>query len=335
MEVLSFPWKRTYRTDADLRYAFEQLKAYRPCMVSVTWRNPYIDGINLTYGGKPYIIKHNEREYTLFDWIADYFVENHRLDIQGVLASWQECKIQCLEEWFNKNHDQSIVEELACILTIIPKDDDPTKSAIVATGNISNELHRLRGFLQKKFREPSLFKPTVLTTFIDWFGATAILDTNAGYGERLVAALSRNVAKYFGAEEDTKLVAHHRHIIDTLAPGRARVYTVPKDFMKAHIRGYFDLAFVCFTDRSKCQAKYKREIGYKRGVLRKAWTYLQPGGHMILYHSRDIDKLMNIIRENLPGIEYLGVIASVETNNMGNNIPQPCWIFRKYLVYYS
>jgi len=61
------------------------------------------------------------------------------------------------------------------------------------------------------------FRPSTARCFMQFFGATNILDPCSGWGDRLLGAMSLGI-KYTGVDPNTALVAGYQQLIENLAP---------------------------------------------------------------------------------------------------------------------
>jgi len=196
-----------------------------------------------------------------------------------------------------------------------------------------------------------MFKSSLVCAVIDILNGKRYLDFSAGWGDRLVGAIAKQVELYVGVDPNTDLKEGHDAIISTLAAdeydARQRYRIVYQPFQKAILpedAKDFDLVFTSppyfdfeiYTKKTTGQSiddypDFEQWlISFLLASIRKAWSLLKVGGHLAIHIADTREarccEIMNLfILAKLKNAVYEGVIAS---RGMADR-PRPIWVFRK------
>jgi hypothetical protein len=230
-------------------------------------------------------------------------------------------------EWYKENAVQIVKQVMDKKLDVVP--------------------HNLREEIYQVLRECTQFKPTVARAVYQMFGGTKILDFSAGWGDRLIAALSLPAELYVGVDPNKDLMQGHLEAITTLGSAPTNKFyrlfyepfqtvTLPEELSFNFIftsPPFFDLEHYSDTTGQSVNDFPKYEawmVQFLFVSLQKAWYKLELGGHCAI-HLTDIKNAsvcepMNLfIQMLLPGALYRGVIGS---RGASKNI-MPIWVWMK------
>lgn len=167
-------------------------------------------------------------------------------------------------------------------------------------------LEDLRETMYDLWYECTTFKSSCIVDFIRLFGAKSILDISAGWGDRLIGALSQGV-KYVGVDPNTRLFPGYANIVkfaaETITSANlpnwkfAQPILICSPFETAKLpEGEFDMVFSSppffdleiYSNEPTQSIKGKKTLkdwydGFLRVVIIKAWGKLKIGGHLVLY----------------------------------------------------
>ena len=187
---------------------------------------------------------------------------------------------------------------------------------------------------------------SVLRRFLSDPSTSSVLDISAGWGDRLIGAISSNVANYVAFDPNTNLREGHRGIIDHFARDRKeRFKVIYEPFEKGTLPGgiEYDLVFTSppffdlevYTDaEGQSLANYSDGRGWLVNFLfaslKKAWGALKEGGHMVIHITDSgslqiCEPMVLYCSWKLRGCDFQGVLSS----RGGAGIERPMWVFRK------
>jgi 16S rRNA G966 N2-methylase RsmD len=145
------------------------------------------------------------------------------------------------------------------------------------------------------------FRPSILMSFIDKYKPKSILDPCAGWGDRLLAALSKRII-YTGVDPNKLLHYHYQQMIEAFQlTGKStitsKVNMIEAPFEDAVIEDDYDMIFTSppFADleiygKGAGQSsntgnlrEWKTKFFYP--LLQKSWNHLKQGGIMCLHMS--------------------------------------------------
>ena len=165
------------------------------------------------------------------------------------------------------------------------------------------------------------FQPTLALTIYKIFKATKILDSSAGWGDRLVAAIAGGMS-YTGVDPSKCLKPLYKKIIKELAPKKniKKYEIINKPFEDAKITGKYDLCFTSppFFDVEKYEDNSNQSISrymeideWVRDFLiplaEKNISHLKKGGHFVIYVP-DYFQFMDFMKK-YKKVKYLGVMS--------------------------
>lgn len=179
------------------------------------------------------------------------------------------------------------------------------KKEIIAA--VGNDIHARRNAVYLKGKEPSIFNPVfggiLLRRWSPVLTDIRILDPSAGWGDRLISALSledSSLGCYHGFDPNTDLQVTYSEIIRYCSPiNREDVYVKPLPFEDAPIiDGSYDLVITSppffnleeYTDSpTQSISRFKKYPEWLRGFfvpyITKAFNALKKDGVMIIYIS--------------------------------------------------
>lgn len=199
----------------------------------------------------------------------------------------------------------------------------------------------------------NVFKPEAAKAVFQLFGATAVLDMSAGWGDRLLGALgTADVTRYLAFDPNTSLRSGHSGMIGEFARATGKdtsgFEVRYEPFEDAELgQETFDVAFSSppFFDlelyRSASAEDRQSSSDYPEfavwrdrflfAAMRKQWDALRPGGHCCIFIN-DILKhlichdLLEFAATSLPGCVFVGVVGIC-----AEAAPRvrPIWVWRK------
>lgn len=178
-------------------------------------------------------------------------------------------------------------------------DDDKRKKIIDASNRLyrgkttKSQSARYRGALGMSIGSINQFKPYVAVCGVyKKFKPKRVLDTSAGWGDRLIGALSQNI-DYIGIDQNKKLITPYKRMIkdfeDKTTSKVLMIFEKSQDVDYSKLPKY-DLIFTSppYFDLEKYEGmeifKNKEEFikKYWRPTIEKAYKYLEKGGHVAL-----------------------------------------------------
>lgn len=207
----------------------------------------------------------------------------------------------------------------------------------------------LRQYLSTEVQQATIFRPSwaigLLNQVLGSCNLAGLnwLDISAGWGDRLLVAMALKM-NYQGFDPNQALIpAHQKMIADFGDASRHRVDPIP--FEQAELANeaydvvlssppYFDLEIYAPGEVGQSIVSFpNRELWLREFLfasLRKAWSALKPGGHLILHLGDPTGELplaqqTNLVISEFPNAVYEGVI-SVEGRS---RIPRPVWVWLK------
>jgi len=220
----------------------------------------------------------------------------------------------------------------------------------------------LKEALYTFIRECKIFNPSAARALIDIFQPPAhcdvinhvvtvkrgetmkVLDPSAGWGDRLIGAISAGVI-YHGFDPNIALGLGHDKIIETFARQKQNYQIIYQPFEsdKVILTEKYDLVMACppcFNLEKYSFSPTQSSVAYPNlnawlekcllCIVRKSWAGLREGGSMILYlHDNITVQLTEVanlfIGAYLPNAHYAGVIG-IETTTRAC---YPAWIWQK------
>lgn len=355
---LDFPWKRLTMGAPAALFAGVRTRvlarstAPTPRVPGVALRRAAPEFVSLAYphaGGAHLAFVSSLDDYFCADVLTDYFQEPVRLaarrrgQAESVLAQWRSGRA-------------AFEAALGVIEDDVVEDD---KKSCGNTGNGKprdlNTFELREALYRRGVKECTLFKSTLARSVYDLYGARAVLDFSAGWGDRLIGAIAApSVARYVGVDPNAALRAGHDAMRATLCPlaGKdAAAFTVVyAPFQTAALPALgaapFDLVFTSppffdlelYTDDAHAAGQsvhdYPRyeqwAAHFLLAALRRAWGLLAPAGHMAIYITdvagAPVVELMALyVAARLPRAAYTGTIISTGAAET----PRPIWVWHK------
>ena len=140
----------------------------------------------------------------------------------------------------------------------------------------------------------------------------AILDFSAGWGGRMLAAMSMNIP-YIGFDANTKLETSYRNMIHTYDPtANVQIRFQPSEQVNFSKYAY-DLIFTSppyfMIEEYEKMPQYESKQNFLNTffipVIYEVWTYLLPGGNMALNMP---EEMYNAIKDMLPKVKRIFIL---------------------------
>lgn len=330
-KLTEFPYKKYYIPEKVIYNSFEKLSKYKYKLVETPYKIYSITFLDkFLFENKSLIFEKNNNDYLDYNIMSDYFQE--------------ECRIRCkrfdatmspLDFWSNQSNKDLIV-----------------RTAIKKYGKIN--AYSCRETLYELSNECTSFRPTVMVSLIQLFDATTILDFSAGWGDRLLGAMSQDskIEYYCGVDPNTCLHPNYDKMMDFFKKDRSKYNMIISPFQTAIIPDreydmvctsppYFTLE--CYTDEctqsvSSCDNNVDKWLNdFLFFSIKKAWSHLKNNGHLIIIindmkHIKFVEEMIKFIKD-IKGSVFKGVIGygekvgELEENKYKS--PQPIWIWQK------
>ena len=331
-----FPYKRTFMTDDEVKKRFANLSNYNFSIIEMPYtikRMPKVNKALLNFGGKQLVINTPTENYDLYDNLSDYFQEPARMNCKR--SDQTETPFQYWQT--HQTEIQERAHELAKTLKGVNTQQLPTDS-----------IKNLREAMYQLHYECTTFKPSLLVGFIKYLGSKRILDISSGYGDRLIAAMAMNdkIEYYVGVDPNSALFPGYKSMIDFFISNiedRKKYIMIESEFEKAILPNLtYDLVYTSppFYDLEEYANKNQSYIGrtpeqwyndFLIFSLKKAWSYLEKNGFMVLYinDTRGYSYTERMVNEILtfPGAQYIGCLPQSDIKERKNINPH--WCFKK------
>lgn len=337
-EKVTFPYKAYTMSQDDVIAMFNNLLVYDQKFIIeryklkektdrhiLPWNYPLPTPENKRYIKRQQVVLElDSSDYERIDKLVDYFTEEQRAKARRNDQEWSPW-----EAWQSLEFLTTIVQELLA-------------------KNLAINTHELREALFRHVKEAAQFKATIALSFYEQLGCNRILDISAGWGDRLVAAIAKNVEKYLAYDPNVELKVGHDQIIDLFGDGDKNRYEIryepfesaklPKGFTCDLIftsPPYFDLEIYTQEKGQSINSYPAFEDWLIRFLFRSlfnAWSRLEVGGHMAL-HIKDIkghyivEPMSYFILSFLENAHYVGVIPAHGQKHVTHY--RPVWIFRR------
>jgi len=319
--MYSFPYIHTY-SDTTPQQMFENLKN---TVVPIVYQRYRLNGYNKDAPGNinplppkyrniPTFIDASNVSYDDVDGVSDWFNEDVRIRGRKIYKNKSSYEL-----W--KENPQN--------LQILTK----------------NQIKKYRNTLWKNNSELNPFRPSWAKTLMKIFKQELkdnykILDISAGWGDRLIAAISID-ADYTGYDPNLELKNGHDNIIKMFG-SHEKQRIIYQPFELSEMTDTYDLVLssppffdleIYSDDETQSTSMYKdfntwRDMFLMKSLF-KAWNALKINGIMAI-HISDFSKL-NIVRymldkvSNFPECNWLGVIGlKGESGDI-----RPVWIWQK------
>lgn len=338
---LEFPYKRHYiGDDTVIRAKFDNLVRFR---ATIDEREYHIPVLSLrTSLLKPFhfrghfaLIPSLKTEYEDMNILSDYFQEDARV---RSVAGYGVRSV--MDHWLDPNLNKVWISRLLNRPGGSPIDSFELREALYETVKT----------------EPSTFKTTVASAIIRLFNGKRVLDFCAGWGDRLIGALSCQdiLDLYVGVDPNQQLFEGYNKMKEAFAAPECKdkycLINAPFEscVLPEHARS-FDLVFTGppYFDYEKYGDGSHQStttypiptdwtVDFLFACIEKAWGMLCDGGFMAL-NVNDVQSLsrrgitfaeaMNLfIMSRLDGAVYEGVISFAGANAF---LPRPIWVYKK------
>jgi hypothetical protein len=269
-------------------------------------------------------------DYSNIDCITNYFTE----DIRMQTSSPNSSKLLSPHQWWYSDWKKELYKEL------VEKNESIT----------SQILHNK---LPKYVEENTLFNTTLAFSIIKLVSQSLskhsinILDINAEWGDRLIAAYAAKCSRYLGYNPNTKLMKGYSQLIETLNKEINPIITnseICYEYFEKTIlpKEEFDLIFVSPIPYHNAEMYSSYEtwlVKYLFTSLKKAWNVLKPNGIMAIHltdtkYMPNVCSLVNLyVQSFLPFSSYKGVISNQIRKEvdieLSDNPRRPIWIWKK------
>ena len=349
---LKFPHPPEYCTPKFKEDAFQILKKYEPEVVNSrhsnyqqklgreVWQkmNLPVDGYKLGYT----YINTQPGDYEA-DKLIDCFT-----GLQRMKCKREGKELSPFAAWNNKDYMKLVIEKY-----VEEKED-------LTSFNLRESFYKLSSKLPEKYKnmECNFFKATLAASVYHAFlrdnTKTRVLDISAGWGDRLLAALAKNLDSYLAFDPNASLQPGYRAMIDEFMESKKDQYKVidaPFESAEAILEGrefdliftsppYFDLE-VFTTEGEQSIITHstfdKWMVHFLFKSLYIAWKSLAPDGNMVI-HIDDFSKGLEKHRIIEPMVLFVcgwclsarfdGVVGASGYNKK-KDYKSPMWVFKK------
>jgi hypothetical protein len=322
---LPFP-VREY-TEQEVKSDWTKLKAEEISYAKESWLAPrQSKETPLLYRGEPVVFTCGNHGLK---------VSNQHSQIMRMKCGYHSGKAPVFE-WENCDKKNSF---LRCLFGIL-------KSELASKGIDQSTLYRA---LKMHTYMASQFKPSCAKTIYDFFGAKRVLDTSAGWGDRLVGFHASNAISYIGIDPNSELHQPYEEISNFCNTGKetkficspaedADLTGVEVDFVFTS-PPYFDIERYS-EEETQSWKRYPTTDKWLEGflfpMLSKSWGCLVEGGRIAINiadkKGEDICTPMLKHMESL-GATYEGVVGYKlnKRNGIGliGTFCEPIWIWSK------
>ena len=274
------------------------------------------------FRGQPTVIKITNGVYKNADVLSDLFIEDIRLQ-----SKRYDQTMSILEQWTNPVTLQTNILQKAL------------KTPLITPESLRDTIYR--EIPETKTFSISAARTLLKTVLGNNLAHKKLLDISAGWGDRLLAAISLDM-DYVGFDPNTNLRPGQNEMIKMFGdPNRHQIFYEP--FETADIpQGPYDVILTSppyFTieeyvpgQKGQSIVSYPRYsewmIWFLFVSLSKAWDHLKDNGYLILHLGDALTiktaEATNIfIENNLVGASFEGIIGLQTT------YPRPVWVWRK------
>jgi hypothetical protein len=273
----------------------------------------------------------NENDWYSYNKITNIFIDR--------------CNIKCKFGFAKSIYEQS--QNFNFVKSIVQK---------MHLNNANINKFMVSKYIYNSSKKCSYFFVNIAYGFYKYFEAKSVLDISSGWGDRLIAACVADI-KYYGADPNSCNTVHYNQMIELLGD-KAKQKVVLSGFENLEITETYDLIFSSppyfelekySNDVDQSHLKYNTEKSWIHDflyvVIKKAWKYLNNGGHMCLYMNDYFnliycEDMVQYCISNLDGCVYDGVICigskleNLTINDiekMESYVGQPLWMFTKII----
>ena len=349
---LKFPHPPEYCTPKFKEDAFQILKKYEPEVVNSrhsnyqqklgreVWQkmNLPVDGYKLGYT----YINTQPGDYEA-DKLIDCFT-----GLQRMKCKREGKELSPFAAWNNKDYMKLVIEKY-----IEDKED-------LTSFNLRESFYKLSSKLPEKYKnmECNFFKATLAASVYHAFlrdsTKTRVLDISAGWGDRLLAALAKNLDSYLAYDPNASLQPGYRAMIDEYMESKKDQYKVidaPFESAEENLKGrefdliftsppYFDLE-VFTTEGEQSIISHstfdKWMVHFLFKSLYIAWNTLVPDGNMVIHiddfskgteKHRIIEPMVLFVCGWCSNARFDGVVGASGYNKK-KDYKSPMWVFKK------
>ena len=349
---LKFPHPPEYCTPKFKEDAFQILKKYEPEVVNSrhsnyqqklgreVWQkmNLPIDGYKLGYT----YINTQPGDYEA-DKLIDCFT-----GLQRMKCKREGKELSPYAAWNNKDYMKLVIEKY-----MEDKED-------LTSFNLRESFYKLSSKLPEKYKnmECNFFKATLAASVYHAFlrdsTKTRVLDISAGWGDRLLAALAKNLDSYLAYDPNASLQPGYRAMIDEYMESKKDQYKVidaPFESAEENLKGrefdliftsppYFDLE-VFTTEGEQSIISHstfdKWMVHFLFKSLYIAWNTLAPDGNMVIHiddfskgteKHRIIEPMVLFVCGWCSNARFDGVVGASGYNKK-KDYKSPMWVFKK------
>lgn len=207
-------------------------------------------------------------------------------------------------------------------------------------------IKNIRDYIYHKTKLCSNFRISVALAVLAFFKPKKWLDISAGWGDRLIAAISyKNLELYCGVDPNKCLFPLYQNIIRELKTDPNKYIIIKDGFETAVLLDHkFDLVFSSppffdleiYSESELDSMRYKDEdIWYEEFLIKsleKAIDQLGIGGHMVLYMGEGIktNYIGKMIDHLSSLIKYKGVMYYFYPENIKK--PRPMYVWQKVMT---
>ena len=333
--------------------AFQKLKKYEPEFVKrrhsnyqqklsrEIWQkmNLAVDGYKSDY----LYINTQSSDYDL-DKLVDCFT-----GLQRMKCKREGRDLSPFAAWNNKEYMTFVIEQYM------------DKKENLTSFNLRESFYKLNSALPEKYRnmECNFFKATLAASVYNLFLRNKphkrVLDISAGWGDRLLAALSANLETYLAYDPNTALQSGYKEMIDEFIPDDAdkehyQVISAPFETAESNLRGktfdlvftsppYFDLE-VFTTEGEQSIISHstfdKWMVHFLFQSLYLAWDTLAADGNMVIHiddfskgdkKHRIIEPMVLFVCGWCSNARFDGVVGASGYNKK-KEYKSPMWVFK-------
>lgn len=315
---MDFPFKKHFMKDEEIHEMMKNLSNFSPTESNINLKVPLQVSSNPKNGILSFILPENE--YTHLNNISDYFNEEARM------TASKNGKQNPLE--FYHNHKKDIF-----------------KKSLEKFGNTN--CYSLRETLYETYPyEAEAFKPSHVVTLAKLFKSKSILDFSAGWGDRLIGAISLTHTDYTGIDPNPNVHIGYKKICDFFNFSKA---TLIQDCFEDVNLGdkmfdliitsppYFDLEIYEKENKKQSTNKFKTLekwfYGFLMTCLKKASEHLLLGGYIAINIQDDakhnfVNRMIEEFTQHY-NIEFDKIILFGKHNSKINDLGRPFFIFQK------
>jgi len=350
---ITFPDPPLYCSKKFKEDAFQKLKTYEPQLVKKRHSNyqqklsPQVwQKMNLTVDGykSDYLYINTQSNDYDVDKLIDCFT-----GLQRMKCKREGRDLSPFAAWSNKDYMKFVIERYI--------DDKENLTSF----NLRESFYKLNSVLPDKYKnmECNFFKATLAASVYDYFlknsPHTRVLDISAGWGDRLLGALSKNLESYLAYDPNISLQTGYKEMIDEFVTDdvekdKYQVVAAPFETAETNLRGktfdlvftsppYFDLE-VFTTEGEQSIVTHstfdKWMVHFLFQSLYIAWNTLAADGNMVIHiddfnkgdkKHRIIEPMVLFVCGWCSNARFDGVVGASGYNKK-KDYKSPMWVFK-------